>query len=404
MHLQRRQPSIPLLTQDTFTAVILPDHVDIVIRNDRRRQFSLKRSAPTRARRPPYWDLPTPWFNAAVQSGVPPDIHVFGYSRHMKTSMLVGLIAATLAAFSWSLSFIVPFIIGDYSLFDFALVEFVFSGILSVGLLWWNAPTVRKLSLNDWLAGCSLGLIGYVGYFLAVMGAAVYAGPVIAPAFLGLVPVILGVAGNLREHTVSWASLGVPLGLAALGLFLVNSSGLLQAGALQSKSLLLGIPLAILAVTFWTSFGLLNQSALAKRPTMDAGVWTALIMVGAGLAMLLFFPIGMLFDLFEIPRLGLHWETAGPLIMWATGLAIFANLGGATAWTFASQRLPVALAAQMITIEPTSATILGLLVHHRWPSMTEALGMIVLLAGVVIAIGIFSKLPVVAQARALPQH
>jgi hypothetical protein len=35
MTLQRHQPSIPLLTQDTFTAVTLPDHVDIVIRNDR---------------------------------------------------------------------------------------------------------------------------------------------------------------------------------------------------------------------------------------------------------------------------------------------------------------------------------------------------------------------------------
>jgi hypothetical protein len=35
MTLQRHQPSIPLLMQDTFTAVTLPDHVDIVIRNDR---------------------------------------------------------------------------------------------------------------------------------------------------------------------------------------------------------------------------------------------------------------------------------------------------------------------------------------------------------------------------------
>ena len=35
MTLQRHQPSVPLHTQDTFTAVILPDHVDIVIRNDR---------------------------------------------------------------------------------------------------------------------------------------------------------------------------------------------------------------------------------------------------------------------------------------------------------------------------------------------------------------------------------
>jgi len=309
----------------------------------------------------------------------------------MKPSMLIGILAAGLAAFSWSLSFIVPFVIGNYSLFDFTLVEFVFSGVLGLGLLWRNAGVVRTLNRHDWLAACSLGLIGYVGYFLAVMGAAVYAGPVIAPAFLGMVPVVLGVAGNLRERTVPWPSLALPLGLAALGLSLVNGSGLMHSGGLQSKSLALGIPLAVLAVALWTSFGLLNQSALAKRPHMDSSVWAALIMVGAGVAMLVFLPIGISLDLFEIPRRGLHPGTAGPLILWALGLALFANVGGAMAWTFASQRLPVALAAQMITMEPTSATILGLLVHRRWPSVMEVMGMMVLLVGVVIAVGIFSR-------------
>jgi drug/metabolite transporter (DMT)-like permease len=310
----------------------------------------------------------------------------------MQRHILPGIVAAVLAAVSWSLSFIVPFVIGNYSLFDFTLLEFAFSGILSLGLLWRHAAAVRRLELRDWLAGASLGLIGYVGYFLAVMGAAVHAGPVVAPAFVGLVPVVLGVAGNLRQRTVPWRSLALPLGLAGVGLLLVNGSGLIQSSReLPSKSLPLGIALAILAVVFWTWFGLLNQSALAKRPQMSAGVWTALIMAGAGLAMLVFFPIGLPLGVFELPRLGLHWQSAGPLIMWAAGLAIFANWGGALAWTFASQRLPVALAAQMITMEPASATILGLLVHHRWPSAAELLGMAVLLAGVAIAIGIFSR-------------
>jgi hypothetical protein len=35
MTLQRHPPSIPLLTQDAFTAATLPDHVVIVICNDR---------------------------------------------------------------------------------------------------------------------------------------------------------------------------------------------------------------------------------------------------------------------------------------------------------------------------------------------------------------------------------
>ncbi len=61
------------------------------------------------------------------------------------------------------------------------------------------------------------------------------------------------------------------------------------------------------------------------------------------------------------------------------------------AWTFASQRLPVALSAQLITLEPASATVLGLLVHRRWPSVAEAAGMGVLLTGVILAFGIFTR-------------
>ena len=309
----------------------------------------------------------------------------------MKKTMLVGIIAAVLAAVAWSLGFIAPFVIGNYSLFDFTLVEFVFSGFLGVGLLWKNAQTVRKLKLGDWIAACSLGVIGYVGYYLAVMGAAVYAGPVIAPAFLGLVPVVLAIAGNFRERTVSWRALALPLCIVTVGLLLVNGSGFAQSSPLEMRSLLIGIPLAVLAVALWTLFGLLHQSALAKRPQMDAIVWAALIMVGAGLAMLVFAPIGLWAGLFEFPKLGLRWDVAGPLIIWGAVLAIFTNLGGAMAWTFASQRLPVALSAQLITMEPTSATVLGLFVHHRWPSVAEVLGMIVLLTGVVIAIGTFAR-------------
>ena len=305
--------------------------------------------------------------------------------------MLLGIVAAALAAISWSMSFIVPFVIGDYSLFDFTLVEFVFSGVLSLGLLWRNARAVRRLLPRDWLAACSLGVIGYVGYFLAVMGAAIYAGPVVAPAFLGLVPVVLAIVGNLRQRTVSWKSLALPLTLAAVGLCLVNSGQFAQAAALEMRSFAMGVPLAILAVTLWTLFGVMNQAALAHRPRMDAGVWTALMMAGAAAAMLVFLPIGLMLGVFEIPRLGLHWANAGPLLMWAAGLALFANVGGAMAWTFAAQRLPVALSAQMITMEPASAMVLGLLVHRRWPTPAETLGMLVLLFGVVSAIGVFSR-------------
>ncbi|MGZ2377097.1 hypothetical protein ACVJMZ_006618 [Sinorhizobium medicae] len=44
----------------------------------------------------------------------------------MNRVFYVGVSAALFAAFALSLNFVVPFIIGDYSTFDFALVRHVF--------------------------------------------------------------------------------------------------------------------------------------------------------------------------------------------------------------------------------------------------------------------------------------
>jgi drug/metabolite transporter (DMT)-like permease len=302
--------------------------------------------------------------------------------------MFTGIIAALLAALAWSLNFVVPFVIGDYSVFDFALFRFLISGLLGFGFLACNLKTVGSLRLADWLMGLWLGLIGYLGYFLAVVGAAIYAGPVIAPAFLGLVPVVLAIAGNWRQRTVSWRDLMLPLSLAAVGLILVNSGSFNPASPAKLESVVLGISFALAAVGLWTWFGLLNQSALAKRTQIDAGVWTALIMAGAGLGMLVFVPFGLLLGVFEIPRLGLRWEAAEPLYIWGTSLAVIASVGGALAWTYAAQRLPVVLSAQLITMETLFGTIFGLLVRHRWPILVESLGMTLLLIGVLTVIRI----------------
>jgi drug/metabolite transporter (DMT)-like permease len=105
--------------------------------------------------------------------------------------------------------------------------------------------------------------------------------------------------------------------------------------------------------------------------------------------MLAFVPMGLWLGVFAIPRLGLGWDVAAPLYIWGTVLAVLASIGGALAWTFASQRLAVALSAQLITMETIFGTILGLLIRRRWPTLAEGVGMTVLLAGVIITIRIF---------------
>jgi drug/metabolite transporter (DMT)-like permease len=305
--------------------------------------------------------------------------------------MLIGIAAALLAALAWSMNFVVPYVIGDYSIFDFAVFRFVISGAIGFGFLAFKWDIVRLLTLRDWLTAFWLGFIGYIAYFLTVVGAAIFAGPVVAPAFLGLVPVVLAIVGNLRQPTAQWRKLVMPLGLTAVGLAVVNISLFDPTSLGTSRSLAVGIPLAMAAVALWTWFGIENQAALAERPGMDGAVWTALIMAGGGLEMLAFIPVGQMIGVFQVPRLGLSWNVAAPLYIWGVSVAIFASVGGAFAWTIAARRLPVTLCAQLIVSETIFGTVFGLAAHGRLPTMAEAGGIAVLTTGVIAAIRAFER-------------
>lgn len=308
----------------------------------------------------------------------------------MDSSLLLGIAAALFAALVWSLNFIVPFVIGDYTVFDFALFRFLISGSVGLCFLLLRRNAIASIPGRDWVVAAGLAFIGYVGYFLSVAAAAIYAGPVVAPAFLGLVPIVLAVVGNLRQRTTAWRSLAIPLALTACGLAAVNYAAFAQV-AMDARSLTLGIGLAIVAVALWTWFGLANQSALSTRPDMESAKWTALILATGGLEMLVFFPVGAFFGLFQIPRQGLDWQEASRLYLWGASLAIVASVGGAWAWTFASRRLPIALAAQLIVSETAFGVVFGLALVGRWPTPIEASGVVILIIGVIYAIGIFYR-------------
>jgi len=298
----------------------------------------------------------------------------------------IGIAAALFAAFAWSANFLVPFVLGRYSIFDLALIRFTVAGLLCTLFVALRGRDAAAPSGRDWLLTLWLGIIGYLGYFLALAGSALYAGPLIAPAIIGLVPVVLAAAGNLTERTLPWRVLALPLALVTLGLVLVAP----PRNSLDAPpSLPVGVSCALAAVALWTWFGLLNQRALARRPGMDAGLWTALIMIGAAAGALLLAPLGFALRLMRMAELGLTWQPAAALYAWGCGLALLASIGGAWAWTVAAQRLPVALAAQLVVMESVFGALLGLLVHRRWPTLAEIGGMLTLVLGVVLAIRAF---------------
>ncbi|NLU14273.1 MAG: EamA family transporter [Serratia liquefaciens] len=73
---------------------------------------------------------------------------------------------------------------------------------------------------------------------------------------------------------------------------------------------------------------------------------------------------------------------------WALPIAVFSSVVGAWAWNQASRNLPMVLSGQLIALESLFATLLGLFIHRRFPSLPEAAGLLAVLAGATVAVHI----------------
>jgi drug/metabolite transporter (DMT)-like permease len=310
-----------------------------------------------------------------------------------RSSSWLGVAAAVFATFSWSLNFIMPYVLGGYSAYDFISLRFLFSGLLGALFVLYYREEASQLSVEQVMLALWLGVIGYLGYLGCIFGGVHYAGPVVTPAFVGLVPILSVVLGNGAQKALPWDKLALPIGLAAAGLVIINFTELARAFHQSGRTLAVGMAFSIGAVALWLMFSLLNQRALANGRPIHSGAWTGLMMLGAGAAIVLLLPLGNSAELYRFPTLGFGWQQAWQVYLWAFLLASVASTGGAWAWNFATSRLPMVLTGQLISLETLFATALGLLAQHRLPGLMECLGITTLVGGAVLAVRIVLSQP-----------
>lgn len=303
------------------------------------------------------------------------------------SNIIAGVTLAVVATLSWALNFVAPYVTGAYSIYDLTIIRFLIAGTLGVGVVMLCRARLRLLRRDQQLLAASLGVIGYLGYSTCIAAGVIFGGPVLTPAFIGMVPVLLALISNATKKTIQWRKLTIPLTFLTGGLLLSNISSINQPVAGEG-SWLMGLVFSISAVVLWLAFSLLNQSALGKLPANVSGIWTGLMMAGAGMGTLCLLPVVQALDLLKLPTLGFSVSLAGHLYVWGFVIALMSSLVGAWAWNAASRRLPMVLSGQLISLESLFATLLGLLFHSRLPTPLEASGLAAVLAGVVMAVRI----------------
>jgi drug/metabolite transporter (DMT)-like permease len=321
--------------------------------------------------------------------------------------MWTGTLFALAAGLMWGLVFAGPQWLPEYPAALLTFGRYLAFGLMALPLAWMDRTRLADLTRADWLEASKLGLVGNVVYYLFLASAIQRAGGPLPTMIIGTLPVVIAVASNLRDARrdghLPWGRLLPGLLLIAAGIACVNQAELARLRADPAADLqayALGGALAVGAVACWTWYPLRNADWLRAHADRSPRAWATAqglatlpqALLGYGLYWLYSAASGAAFDMPLGPRP--HDYVA---LMLAIGL--LASWLGTLCWNEASQRLPTTLVGQLIVFETLSALAYAFALRGQWPNPTTALGIGLLVAGVVWALRV-KPVPLGAEAAA----
>jgi drug/metabolite transporter (DMT)-like permease len=305
--------------------------------------------------------------------------------------MGAGIFFSLAAGMMWGLVFVGPLMLPEYPAALHTFGRYLAFGLIALPLALVDRHELRRLTRPDWLAALRLAAIGNLLYYLFLASAIQRAGGALPTMIIGTLPVVIAVSANVLNHQrdgrLAWRQLLPALGLILLGIACVNHvewTALLHQPHADTGRYISGALLAVGAVVCWTWYPLKNADWLRGHPERNPRVWATaqglatlpLALLGYGLFWVWQSLTGAAFAMPFGPR---PFEFAG--LMMAIGL--LASWLGTLCWNAASQRLPTALAGQLIVFETLSALAYAFVLRGQWPEPLTLIGIGLLVVGVI---------------------
>ncbi len=308
--------------------------------------------------------------------------------------MWAGTLYALAAGLMWGLVFIGPLLLPEYPAALQSVARYLAFGLIALPLAWLDRRNLRRLTRSDWIEAVKLAAIGNLLYYLCLASAIQRAGGPVPTMIIGTLPVVIAISANLRnarrDGRLPWKRLAPSLALIAIGIGCVNQvelQALRQAPDADLSRYAIGALLALGAVACWTWYPLRNADWLRDHPGRSPRTWATaqgvatLPLALAGYA-LLWIGMSAASSRFEMP-LGPRPDVFLGLMI---AIGLFASWLGTLCWNEASQRLPTALAGQLIVFETLAALAYAFLLRGAMPAPLTLVGIGCLMVGVLRAV------------------
>ena len=320
--------------------------------------------------------------------------------------MVLGVFYALIAGVLWGLVFIVPLLLPEQSPALLSLGRYLAFGLVCLPLAVFQWRALKALSWHDWRWAFALSVIGNFVYYGFLAFSIQTLGNPLPALIIGTLPIVIAVCANLgiaqvtdslQSRRIAWRTLALPVALLLVGLLCLNWEELQGMSALSARHYWLGLLAALLAVAAWTWYPLYNDRHLKRAEQQSTAIQSVTWATAQGLATLL--PAAVLFAAFAWQAQDLKAGMAEifaqftPLywmLMFTLGFA--SSWLGTLCWNAACQRLPAAISGQLIVFETLAALAFGYAYRGQWPSMLSALGIALLVAGVLLGVRCFTRI------------
>jgi drug/metabolite transporter (DMT)-like permease len=285
-------------------------------------------------------------------------------------SVAIAYGSLTVAAVLWGGS-----IVGQkYALASFSVVEVsVLRGIGALAILiplWWfqEGQTIRLAGRDRWLL-VLLGLAVLGNHLLTLFGLR-YIGAAAAGVIIGASPAITALLSSLLIQDVPFRKVATGSALSFAGVALVSGAGGENAAG---DSPWLGGMLVLLGLVSWALYTIGSGSVMGRLSPLTIN-WTTLLISIVLQIPLLWSDQKVLQEGWAAVSSG-GWVALGYLIVFATAL-------GQQAWLFGVQGVGPSRAGIFVNLIPVSALLLSALILGEAVGLREALGIVLILAGV----------------------
>ena len=304
-----------------------------------------------------------------------------------------GVLAGVATNMLWALAIVMPVVLAEQSALALTLGRYTAYGLVSLAVIAvLRGDGVRSLRRREWGIALVFAAAGNVGYYFLFVLAVANAGAPLAAAIIGALPITVALYGNWRRREFPFGRLLWPIALLVTGLLLMNVAEW-DAGGVgavpTAGARIFGMLCALTALGLWTWYAIANAAFLKSHPLLRPGAWSTAIGVATLALVIGVLPFALLSEAGNAVLDSLttgESSTIWRLIIGSLVLGVAVSWGGTLLWNIASERLPVALAGQLIVLETVAGMAYIFAIQRRVPSALALIGVALLVGGVLLGI------------------